>query len=137
MYLSLNTYDFGTRFWGIGMTDRVDINRLLTEMRSIKSQTQAFGGVEAMGHIRPDGVQQVGQKNRVDFGDVFGQAINKVNDVQQASSRAAQGYIKGDPNIDISQVMIASQKSSVAFQAATQVRNKLVEAYKDVMNMPI
>ena len=68
---------------------------------------------------------------------LFGQAINKVNDVQQASSRAAQGYIKGDPNIDISQVMIASQKSSVAFQAATQVRNKLVEAYKDVMNMPI
>ncbi len=115
------------------MTDRVDINRLLTEMRSIKSQTQAFGGVEGMGQLQPT----VNPKNRVDFGDVFSQAINKVNDVQQQSSSMAQSYIKGDPNIDITQVMIASQKSSVAFQAATQVRNKLVEAYKDVMNMPI
>lgn len=119
------------------MTDRVDINRLLTEMRSIKSQTQAFGGVEGVGQLRPGGIQGVGDKNRVDFSDVMGQAINKVNDVQQASSKTAQAYIKGDPNIDISQVMIASQKSSVAFQAATQVRNKLVEAYKDVMNMPV
>lgn len=49
----------------------------------------------------------------------------------------SKAYIKGDPNVSISDVMIASQKSSVAFQAATQVRNKLVEAYKDVMNMPI
>ncbi len=123
---------------GIGMTDRVDINRLLTEMRSIKSQTQAFsGGIEGMGSLRPGGVEPVADKNRVDFSDVMGQAINKVNDVQQASSKMAQGYIKGDPGIDISQVMVASQKSSVAFQAATQVRNKLVEAYKDVMNMPI
>ncbi|WP_054113145.1 flagellar hook-basal body complex protein FliE [Marinagarivorans algicola] len=120
------------------MTDRVDINRLLTEMRSIKSQTQAFsGGIEGIESIRSGGVQPVADKNRLDFSDVMGQAINKVNDVQQASSKMAQGYIKGDPGIDISQVMVASQKSSVAFQAATQVRNKLVEAYKDVMNMPI
>lgn len=115
------------------MTDRVDINRLLTEMRAIKSQTQAFGRVEGMGHIQP----AVAPKNRVDFGDIFSQAINKVNSVQQESSRMAQSYIKGEPGIDISQVMVASQKSSVAFQATTQVRNKLVEAYKDVMNMPI
>ncbi|MDZ7923101.1 MAG: flagellar hook-basal body complex protein FliE [Marinagarivorans sp.] len=114
------------------MTDRIDINRLLTEMRSIKTQTQAFG-VEGMGQLQPT----VNPKNRVDFGDVFSQAINKVNNLQQQSSSMAQSYIKGDPNIDITQVMIASQKSSVAFQAATQVRNKLVEAYKDVMNMPI
>ena len=120
------------------MTDRVDINRLLTEMRSIKSQTQAFGGMDGVNNgLRSGGVNPVEDKNRVQFGDVFSQAINKVNDIQQESGSMAKAYIRGEPGVDISQVMIASQKSSVAFQAATQVRNKLVEAYKDVMNMPI
>ena len=119
------------------MTDRVDINRLLTEMRSIKSQTQAFGGMEGVNGIRPGGINPVENKNRVEFGDVFSQAINKVNSIQQESGAMSKAYIQGDPNVSISDVMIASQKSSVAFQAATQVRNKLVEAYKDVMNMPI
>jgi flagellar hook-basal body complex protein FliE len=122
---------------GRAMTDRVDINRLLTEMRSIKSQTHAFGGVEGIGRLQPNDVQDVSDKKRVDFGEVFSHAINKVNTVQHASGTMAQAYIKGDPAVDITQVMIASQKSSIAFQAATQVRNKLVEAYKDVMNMPI
>ncbi|HQR82111.1 MAG TPA: flagellar hook-basal body complex protein FliE, partial [Thiotrichales bacterium] len=42
-----------------------------------------------------------------------------------------------DPNVELSEVMIQAQKASLAFQAMTQVRNKLVEAYKDVMSMPI
>ena len=43
----------------------------------------------------------------------------------------------GDQGIDLTEVMIASQKSSVAFQAAVQVRNKMVSAYESIMNMPI
>ncbi|MGZ5030965.1 MAG: flagellar hook-basal body complex protein FliE, partial [Methylobacter sp.] len=43
----------------------------------------------------------------------------------------------GDTNVSLAEVMVASQKASVSFQAMLQVRNKLVEAYKDVMNMPI
>lgn len=118
------------------MSTRVDINSLLTEMRNIKSQSQAFGGVKPVGQeqLRDDKVQGA---NGPKFNDVFAQAINKVNDVQQASGATASAYMHGDPSVDISDVMIASQKSSVAFQAATQVRNKVVEAYKDVMNMPI
>lgn len=122
------------------MTDRVDINRLLADMRTLKSQTQAFG---ATGAVR-DGqciasVPGLGAEapGRLNFGDLLGQALNKVNSVQQASSNLSQAYLKGEPGVDITQVMIASQKSSLTFQAATQVRNKLVEAYKDVMNMPI
>lgn len=118
------------------MDNRVDINSLLQEMRSIKSQSQAFGGITPIGQegLRNNEVQGA---NGPKFGDVFSQAINKVNDVQQASSATASAYMSGDPSVDIADVMIASQKSGVAFQAATQVRNKVVEAYKDVMNMPI
>jgi flagellar hook-basal body complex protein FliE len=64
-------------------------------------------------------------------------AINKVNDVQKKSAAMAEAYEKGVAGVDITDVMIASQKASVSFQAMVQVRNKLVEAYRDVMNMPI
>jgi flagellar hook-basal body complex protein FliE len=43
----------------------------------------------------------------------------------------------GEPNVDITRVMIAAQKSSVSFEALTQVRNRVVKAYEDVMNMPV
>ena len=46
-------------------------------------------------------------------------------------------FDSGQGDMDLSQVMIAVQKSSLSFEAMVQVRNKLVEAYKDVMNMPI
>ncbi|MEY4590323.1 MAG: flagellar hook-basal body complex protein FliE [Pseudomonadota bacterium] len=112
------------------MVDRVDINRLLLEMRTLKTQTQAFGGLPPVsGTVAPAG--------GVAFGDVMSQAVNKVNEIQNASSSLSEAYVRGDRGVDISEVMIASQKASVAFSAMTQVRNKLVDAYKDVMNMPI
>lgn len=114
------------------MVDRVDINRLLLEMRTLKSQTQAFGGVSPT-----EGKQSPTGTSAVAFGDVMSQAVNKVNEVQQASSALSSAYVKGDRGVDISDVMIASQKASVAFSAMTQVRNKLVDAYKDIMNMPV
>jgi flagellar hook-basal body complex protein FliE len=43
----------------------------------------------------------------------------------------------GDPKVSLAQAMIAGQKSSIAFEATVQVRNKLVEAYKEVMSMPV
>ena len=118
------------------MSDRVDISRLLLEMRAMKAQTQAFGGVGSL--AAKDVVKNQELKaNGPQFSDLMSQAINKVNEVQQASSAMSQAYIQGDPNIDVTDVMIASQKAGVAFEAMVQVRNKLVEAYRDVMNMPI
>lgn len=117
------------------MTERVDINRLLHDMRAIKSQVRAFDN-QALD--RPQGSDFNAQKvHGAGFGDLFSQALNKVNSIQQDSAATAKAYITGDPNVDVTDVMIASQKSSVAFQAASQVRNKVVEAYKDIMNMPI
>ncbi len=125
------------------MTDRVDINRLLGEMRSIKSQTQVFQRPQSVvnGDVainRGLSNLQVDSPNKVpSFGDLMTKAINNVNDVQQKSSAMAEAYEKGVAGVDITDVMIASQKASVSFQAMVQVRNKLVEAYKDVMSMPI
>lgn len=71
------------------------------------------------------------------FGAVLGQFVNQVNAAQSASGDLAARFEQGDEKVSLAQVMVASQKSSVSFQAVVQVRNKLLTAYQDVMNMPI
>lgn len=124
------------------MTDRVDINRLLGDMRSLKAQAQVFQRPQGVGDT-PAGLRSLGALpvegtvKTPSFGDLMTQAVNKVNDVQKTSSAMAEAYERGVAGVDITDVMVASQKASVAFQATVQVRNKLIDAYRDVMNMPI
>lgn len=71
------------------------------------------------------------------FQTMMGNAVDNVNQNQKLAADLARRFEEGEAGIDLPEVMIAMQKSSVSFQAMTQVRNKLVEAYKDVMNMPV
>ncbi len=72
-----------------------------------------------------------------DFGGLLKQAINNVNDLQQDTNDLRTRFDMGDRSVSLSDVMIAGQKSSIAFEATVQVRNKVVEAYKTIMNMPV
>ncbi|KQH87472.1 flagellar hook-basal body complex protein FliE [Vibrio sp. Vb2880] len=98
----------------------------------IQSEMQAMM-VEAA-NSRP---AATGQKVGADFGDMLTQAINNVNGLQKTSSDLQMRFDRGDEGVSLSDVMIARNKSSVAFEATIQVRNKLVEAYKELMNMPV
>jgi len=60
-----------------------------------------------------------------------------VNETQSRSSALQTAYELGDKSVDITQVMVQMQKASVSFEAMTQVRNRLVSAYQDIMNMPL
>lgn len=71
------------------------------------------------------------------FGAVLGQFVSKVNEAQTMSADLAARFEQGDEKVSLAQVMVASQKSSVSFQAVVQVRSKLLAAYQDVMNMQI
>jgi flagellar hook-basal body complex protein FliE len=71
------------------------------------------------------------------FSAMLKQAIENVNGLQQNTTELRNGYEMGDKNISLSDVMIAANKSSLAFDATVQVRNKMVEAYKEVMSMPV
>ncbi len=104
------------------MSQGVEFNRLMLEMRSMQMEAIAAAPAE------------VGAPS---FSDMLGQAVNKVNETQQASSQLAEAFEIGKSGVDITDVMIASQKASVSFQAVTQVRNKLVQAYQDIMQMPV
>ncbi|MDN3700003.1 flagellar hook-basal body complex protein FliE [Vibrio artabrorum] len=78
-----------------------------------------------------------GQAVGADFGNMLTQAINNVNSLQKTSGDLQTRFDSGDQSVSLSDVMIARNKSSVAFEATIQIRNKLVESYKQLMNMPV
>ena len=139
----------------MNVNNRADINSVLSQMRSMKTQmhqaSQANPAAQAMqsvgdvkANVKPDslvqgieGVSGVEKSQAPSFSEMFKSAIDTVNDHQSRSTELSSRYASGDTSIDLPEVMIAAQKSSVSFQALTQVRNKVVEAYKEIMNMPI
>ena len=72
-----------------------------------------------------------------DFAQVLQNSIDKVNQTQQSANQMAEKLAAGDTSQNLHEVMIALQTASVSFQEMVQVRNKLVTAYQDVMNMPV
>ena len=70
------------------------------------------------------------------FGDAMRDALGQVNAMQVRASAASEAYDRGQTN-DIAAVMMARQEASVGFEATLQVRNRLVSAYTDIMNMPL
>ncbi len=122
------------------MVQRADINSVLSDIRSLRSQMMQNQQIQQDQSVRGriDGPRQVQETQETSsFSDMLGKAVNNVNDLQQTTSELRTAYDMGDPNVDITQVMIAAQKSSVSFEALTQVRNRVVRAYEDIMNMPI
>ena len=89
---------------------------------------------EARGSSRPEPMNGAVQQ---DFGQALKSALENVNSLQADASDLRTRFDMGDRSINLSAVMIAGQKSSIAFEATVQVRNKVVEAYKTIMNMPV
>ena len=109
------------------MSQGMEFNRLMLDMRAMQMDAMA----------QPKSAVQVPEVGASSFSDMLGNAINKVSETQQASSQLSTAFEIGKSGVDLTEVMIASQKASVSFQALTQVRNKLVQAYQDIMQMPV
>ncbi len=104
----------------------IDVNQILSQMRALKAVAQSSGS-EAV----------PGKEAGADFSSLLKQSIDSVNEVQQSAGELRDKFVAGDPNTDLTQVMVELQKASISFQAMTQVRNKLVSAYQDIMNMQV
>lgn len=104
-----------------------NINSVLNQMRSI----------EALATNKPTIQKPIQTDGAGSFAELMQKAIDQVNEGQMKAAELGQALERGDPEVDLAQVMIAMQKSSVSFQALTEVRNKLLSAYQDVMNMPV
>ena len=63
--------------------------------------------------------------------------LEQVNAAQQQARQAATDFELGKPGVELPQVMLEMQKASVSMRAAVEVRNKLVSAYQEIMNMPV
>jgi len=70
------------------------------------------------------------------FGELVRDALDQLNRLQQEADNATTNLITGEP-VDLHDVMIAVQKADLGFQLALQVRNKLVEAYQEIMRMQV
>ncbi len=117
-------------------TTRVEIDNVLAQMRMMRSQAQGVSPAAA-GDVAAGKALDVRAPGEASFKTALTSAIDGVSKVQQQSSSLSTAYQLGDPKVSLSDVMVASQKSAVSFQAMTQVRNKLVEAYQEIMNMPV
>jgi flagellar hook-basal body complex protein FliE len=102
------------------------INQVLAQIRALSAQTQAS---TAAGAAQPVGGS--------DFAKLLRQGVAEVNQSEQRSSELATAFERGTPGVELPQVMLEMQKASVSFRALTEVRNRLVTAYQDIMNMPM
>ena len=104
----------------------IDISRVLADMRALAAQARQSTAADA-----------AAEAGKPDFGDLLRQSIDKVNATQGEARVLTEKFESGDPDVDLTEVMLALQKASLSFKAMTEVRNKLVDAYRDIMNMPI
>jgi flagellar hook-basal body complex protein FliE len=103
----------------------MQISQVLAEMRAL--QTRASGISEA-----PAAAAQPS-----DFANLMKNSVDHVASMQNQATALADAYEGGDKNVDLTKVMLELQKAGLAFRAMTEVRNKLVDAYQQVMNMSV
>ncbi len=96
-------------------------------------QAQASGGIEDFGgKVGNAG----GASNTTGFADMIKQSVDKVNEMQVSARNIAESYERGE-GVPLTDVVLSMQKSSLAFEATLQVRNKVLKAYEDILNMPV
>ncbi|MEM7280100.1 MAG: flagellar hook-basal body complex protein FliE [Pseudomonadota bacterium] len=102
--------------------NEIDVNSLLVKMRALSEQV---------------GTNETPAQDSGNFSELMKNGIDTVNKAQQDAGKLAEAFEMGDPNVDLAEVMVSLQKAGLSFRAMTEVRNRLVSAYQDIMNMPI
>ncbi len=105
----------------------LEINRVLNEMRAL----QARVGPQSATRIDPQAAPAA------DFASLMRSSVDKVAGMQNEAKALSVAYESGDRSVDLTKVMLEVQKAGLAFKAMTEVRNKLIEAYREVMNMQV
>jgi len=105
----------------------MDINSIDQLKAALEATARKTGGTAEQSQASP----------AASFGSALDKALTQVSELQAESSSNQQAYQRGDASVSLEQTMISMQKSQVAFQAALTVRNRLVAAYTDIMNMQV
>jgi flagellar hook-basal body complex protein FliE len=105
----------------------IDVNNLLSQMRQITAQVRP---AESAFKAAPVAAQS-------DFSSLLKQSISAVGQSQMEAGRMAASFERGDAGADLGRTMIAVQKADLSLRTMVEVRNKMVDAYKEIMNMPV
>ena len=113
--------------------DTSRIEAMVAQLRATASRAQEVTNpLEAKPAVGlPGGV------GKPDFASALKTQLDQVSGAQNSATRLSQRFTMGDDSVSLSDVMIASQKANIGFQATIQARNKLVSAYQDIMNMQV
>jgi flagellar hook-basal body complex protein FliE len=103
----------------------MQISQVLAEMRALQARASGISEPTAAA-AQPS-----------DFANLMKNSIDQVAGMQNQATALAQAYEGGDKSVDLTKVMLELQKAGLAFRAMTEVRNKLVDAYQQVMNMSV
>jgi flagellar hook-basal body complex protein FliE len=112
----------------------LQIQQVLTEIRAL--QARASGAASAAAPGTAPG-PQAPMAPSVDFATLMKNSIDGVATMQNQANAMANAYEAGVPGVDLTKVMLEVQKAGLAFHALTEVRNKLLDAYTQVMNMSV
>ena len=111
----------------------IDSSSIQAMVAQIKTMAAQARPAKEMGGV--DGESEANGK--VSFGDVLKSTLERVSTAQKNADDLGRRFTLGDDSVNISDVMIAGQKANIAMQATIQVRNRLVSAYHDILNMSI
>ena len=103
-------------------------NSLLTQMRNMAIEADSTNKTNNLNIVNNSGQ---------DFGSLLKNALDNVNDLGKDAGAKKTAFELGDRNVSLASTMIASAKAGLAFDATVQIRNKFVEAYKEIMSMPV
>jgi flagellar hook-basal body complex protein FliE len=103
----------------------MQIQQVLAEMRSLQARASGVAQAPAAG-AQP-----------ADFASLMKNSVDRIATMQNQATALADAYEAGDKSVDLTKVMLEVQKAGLAFKAMTEVRNKLVDAYTQVMNMSV
>ncbi|MFO1379040.1 MAG: flagellar hook-basal body complex protein FliE [Chitinivorax sp.] len=102
------------------------IDQMLGELRAMSAKAANAPSAPASGGVAP-----------VDFASLLKSSIDQVNQAQQQSQAMQKQFELGAPDTNLQDVMVSLQKANISFETMVQVRNKLVSAYQEIMNIQV
>jgi flagellar hook-basal body complex protein FliE len=109
----------------------ISVNSVLAQIRALSAQAASQQQLQ-----KP--VAAPAEKDSGDgFGTLLKDSVDRVNTAQATASQQQRAFEMGDPNTDLSSVMLATTKAQVQFRSMVEVRNRVISAYQEIMNMPV
>jgi flagellar hook-basal body complex protein FliE len=130
----------------IGGIDSSRIEAMMAQLKAAATKPAMPSGGSAASALASGGIGGIGgiggaaapeSSSKVSFSDALKAQLENVSKAQDQAEDMGKKFASGDDSVSLSDTMIAMQKASITFQATVQVRNKLVSAYHDIMNMQV